>query len=89
MKQINIVIINLILESVQISLISIKKESYMDTLTLDVPTFIRCLEFAKEDAKTDEELHIFTEELLRLQNYSKILDMRQYLKAIKCTKKDS
>ncbi len=32
-----------------------------DKLTLDVPLFIRLLEYAKEDAKTDMDLHTATE----------------------------
>lgn len=35
-----------------------------DTLTFDVPALIRTLEFAREDIKTDNDLHVFVENLL-------------------------
>jgi hypothetical protein len=37
------------------------KNNTTDTITMDVPLFIRMLEYAKEDAKTDMDLHIATE----------------------------
>ncbi len=53
-----------------------------DQLTLDVPLFIRLLEYAKEDAKTDMDLHKLTENalnlkkgLLTMDDYDKIIDV--------------
>lgn len=39
-------------------------EDATDTLTLDVPAFIRALERAREDFKSDEDIHSFVERLL-------------------------
>lgn len=36
----------------------------VDTLTLDVPAFIRALEKAREDFKKDEDIHNFVQKLL-------------------------
>lgn len=38
----------------------------VDTITMTTPLFIRCLEFAREDAKRDIDLHKFTENILKL-----------------------
>lgn len=45
---------------------------------LDVPLFIRMLEFAKEDAKTDLDLHNVTENVLLLSKDRKVLTMDDY-----------
>lgn len=49
-----------------------------DKLTLDVPLFIRLLEYAKEDAKTDMDLHTATEKALALSETGKTLTMADY-----------
>ena len=49
-----------------------------DKLTLDVPLFIRLLEYAKEDAKTDVDLHKATENALALSETGKTLTMADY-----------
>jgi hypothetical protein len=49
-----------------------------DKLTLDVPLFIRLLEYAKEDAKTDVDLHKATENALALSETGKTLTMDDY-----------
>jgi hypothetical protein len=49
-----------------------------DKLTLDVPLFIRLLEYAKEDAKTDVDLHTATENALALSETGKTLTMADY-----------
>ena len=49
-----------------------------DKLTLDVPLFIRLLEYAKEDAKTDMDLHTATEKALTLSETGKTLTMADY-----------
>jgi adenylyl- and sulfurtransferase ThiI len=38
-----------------------KKEDKIDIVTMDVPLFIRALEYAKEDAQEDMDLHDFAE----------------------------
>lgn len=49
-----------------------------DTITLDVPLFIRMLEYAREDAKTDMDLHNVTENALKLSTTGKTLTMVDY-----------
>jgi hypothetical protein len=49
-----------------------------DKLTIDVPLFIRLLEYAKEDAKTDMDLHKATEKALALSETGKTLTMADY-----------
>jgi GNAT superfamily N-acetyltransferase len=48
----------------------------MDKITMDVPLFIRLLEFAREDAKDDMELHTLTENALKMGD--KTLTMEDY-----------
>jgi hypothetical protein len=50
----------------------------VDTITVDVPLMIRLFEFAKEDAKSDLELHVATENLIRLSEGGKTLGMADY-----------
>lgn len=40
----------------------------VDTVTLDVPLLTRILEVAREDLKTDEDLHNLVERLVALRN---------------------
>jgi len=49
-----------------------------DKVTLDVPLFIRLLEYAREDAKTDMDLHKVTENIIALSETGKTLTMAQY-----------
>jgi hypothetical protein len=49
-----------------------------DKITMDVPLFIRMLEYAREDAKTDMDLHKVTENALALSETGKTLTMVQY-----------
>lgn len=39
-----------------------------DTITFDIPLLIRMFEFAREDAKTDMDLHKVTEKLISIRN---------------------
>ena len=50
----------------------------IDVIKMDVPLFIRMLEYAKEDAKTDMDLHSATENILKLLEKSDVLDMDNY-----------
>jgi hypothetical protein len=54
-----------------------------DKITLDVPLFIRLLEYAREDAKTDMDLHKVTENAVALSETGKTLTMDQYDSIIK------
>lgn len=49
-----------------------------DIITLDIPLFIRLLEYAKEDAKTDMDLHKVAENAVELSSTSKTLKMSDY-----------
>jgi hypothetical protein len=47
-----------------------------DTLTIDIPMFIRLMEYAREDAKTDMDLHNVTTNLLKIKD--KTISMADY-----------
>jgi len=49
-----------------------------DTIKTDVPLFVRLLEYAREDAKTDMDLHNVTENALKLSTTGNTLTMANY-----------
>jgi hypothetical protein len=49
-----------------------------DIITVDVPLFIRLLEYAREDAKTDMDLHDVAENIISLSMSGKTLTMNDY-----------
>jgi hypothetical protein len=49
-----------------------------DTITVDVPLFIRLLEYAREDAQTDMDLHDVAENIISLSSTGKTLTMDDY-----------
>jgi len=49
-----------------------------DTITVDVPLFIRLLEYAREDAKTDMDLHNVAERAISLSTEGECLGMESY-----------
>ena len=49
-----------------------------DIITVDVPLFIRLLEYAREDTQTDMDLHDVTEKIISLASSGKILSMDDY-----------
>jgi len=49
-----------------------------DRVTMDVPLLLRVMEFAKEDAKTDMDLHDVAENLIELGKNGKTLSMGDY-----------
>jgi len=49
-----------------------------DTITVDVPLFIRLLEYAKEDAQQDVDLHNVAEKIISLSTSGKTLTMDDY-----------
>lgn len=55
-----------------------RQDKNIDTITMDVPLFIRMLEFAKEDAKTDMDLHKATEAAIKLTKEFGTLSMYHY-----------
>jgi hypothetical protein len=50
-----------------------------DTITMDVPLFIRMLEMAREDIKSDEQLHQVVENVLDLKDRTQTMDDYEYL----------
>jgi hypothetical protein len=50
----------------------------IDTITMDVPLFLRVLEYAREDAQTDMDLHEFTEKAISATKQQGILQMGDY-----------
>lgn len=65
-----------------------KKSDSVDTITMEVPLFIRMLEFAKEDAKNDIDLHKVTENALKLSKKNDKLSMTNYDDIINCKEED-
>jgi len=49
-----------------------------DTICVDVPLFIRLLEYAREDAKTDMDLHNVAENIIELSQSGETLGMQEY-----------
>lgn len=58
------------------------EENPKDTITIDVPLFIRLLEYAKEDAETDMDLHTVAEVVIELSGEGKVLSMEDYSKIV-------
>jgi len=54
-----------------------------DKITLDVPLFIRLLEYAREDAKTDMDLHNVAENVIILSENGATLTMSNYNDIVK------
>jgi hypothetical protein len=55
-----------------------KEEDKVDTITMDVPLFIRMLEYSREDAAEDMDLHDITEKAISLNKEKGILSMEDY-----------
>jgi hypothetical protein len=49
-----------------------------DIITVDVPLFIRLLEYAREDAKTDMDLHNVADNIIDLSEEGEVLTMDNY-----------
>ena len=49
-----------------------------DTITVDVPLFIRLLEYAREDAQTDMDLHDLADNIIDLSEDGEVLTMDDY-----------
>lgn len=50
----------------------------VDTVTVDIPLLMRLLEYAREDAKHDVDLHLVAEKLIELGKEHGSLSMAQY-----------
>lgn len=53
-------------------------EDNVDTITMDVPLFLRMLEYAREDASQDVDLHDVTEKAVELNKDMDVLTMDSY-----------
>jgi hypothetical protein len=53
-------------------------ENPKDIISVDVPLFIRLLEYAKEDANTDMDLHDLAERAINLSTEGEVLGMESY-----------
>ena len=53
-------------------------ENEADVIKLNVPLLIRLLEWAREDASKDCDLHEVAERLIELSSYGDVLDMEYY-----------
>jgi hypothetical protein len=62
----------------QFKLDEAKEEDPVDTITMDVPLFIRMLEYSREDAAEDMDLHDVTEKANKLGKEKGILSMEDY-----------
>ena len=54
------------------------EENPVDVIRMDVPLFMRCLEFSREDAQDDADLHHFVEKAVELSKDGKTLTMDNY-----------
>ena len=61
--------------------------SKTDTLTIDIPMFIRLMEYAREDAKTDMDLHNVATNLLKIKD--KTISMADYDQVVQSTDVDT
>ena len=59
-----------------------------DTITVDVPLFIRLLEYAREDAKTDMDLHNVAENIINLSEEGQVLSMDDYNSIVGTTEEE-
>jgi len=64
--------------AVKSSMSEAKEEDVVDTITMDVPLFIRMLEYSREDAQKDLDLHDVTEKANKLGKERGILSMEDY-----------
>jgi len=63
---------------VKTSMSEAKKEDAVDTITMDIPLFLRMLEYSREDAAEDMDLHDVTEKAISLGKERGILQMDDY-----------
>ena len=61
----------------------LENENPEDVIKLDVPLFIRLLEFAREDAQADVDLHFVADNAIRLSTEGETLTMDHYNDIVK------
>ena len=67
-----------VIEKVSPRMSNLSEPDAVDTVTVDIPLLIRLLEYAKEDAETDMDLHNVAEKLIELSKEYDSLTMDQY-----------
>ncbi len=65
------------------TIIQLLEDSAVDQVIFDVPLFIRLLEYAKEDAKTDMDLHEVSEKAIKLCKSRGCLTMKDYAELVR------
>lgn len=60
----------------------VSQSNPVDKVTMDVPLLLRIMEYSKEDAKTDMDLHHVVEKLVSLSSEGQVLNMDHYDKLI-------
>jgi hypothetical protein len=55
-----------------------EEENPVDIISMDVPLFIRMLEFAREDASTDMDLHDLAQKAIKMSSEGEPLTMMHY-----------
>jgi hypothetical protein len=68
--------------AVKSSMSEAKEEDKVDTITMDVPLFLRMLEYSREDAEQDLDLHDVTEKANVLGKERGILSMDDYAEIV-------
>lgn len=53
-------------------------EELPGTVHLTVSLFLRLLEFAKEEARDDKDLHFIADNIAKLHGHDNLLDMKDY-----------
>ena len=62
---------------------SLREICKADSITVDIPLFLRLLETAREDVKEDDPLHVITERAIDLMNSEDTLTMEDYRDLVK------
>jgi hypothetical protein len=65
-----------------------QEKDAVDTITMDIPLFLRMLEYSREDASQDMDLHDVTEKANLLGKERGILQMDDYDEIVGAVKKD-
>jgi len=71
-------ITNKVIQGMTNNLSEAKEEDKVDTITMDIPLFLRMLEYSREDAQKDLDLHDVTEKANLLGKERGILSMEDY-----------
>ena len=64
---------------------AVNEENPQDVIKMDVPLLLRVMEYAKEDAKTDMDLHHVADKLIELSSSGRVLNMNDYDSLVKDT----